>query len=55
MPKQGLLSVNSKVNIKYDTTKWKQAKTNETAKFMFIHTSGDGFVRIMSERFIAAV
>jgi hypothetical protein len=44
------LSVNPKVHIEYDRQKWKQTKTNEVATFLFTHSSGDGYVKIMSER-----
>jgi hypothetical protein len=50
MSGQGLLSVNSKVTIKYDPEKWRQTRSNEVATFLFTHSSGDGYVKVISER-----
>jgi hypothetical protein len=43
------LSVNPKVRIEYDPQKWKQAKSTEVATFLFTHSSGDGYVKIICE------
>ena len=53
IPNQGSLSVNSKVRIEYDPQKWRRTRTNQIATFIFTHTSGDGYVRVMSERLSA--
>jgi hypothetical protein len=49
MSNQETLSVNSQVSIKYDPKKWRQTRTNEVATFLFTHSSGDGYVKVISE------
>ena len=46
----GNLIVNPKVSIKYDPTKWKQEKTDETGSSFLTHTAGGACVRVMSGR-----
>ena len=50
MPEPGLLLVNSRVSIKYDPAKWKEIKSDEIGTFTFIHSSGDGYAKVKSER-----
>jgi hypothetical protein len=48
---KGVLVLNdAKVNLKYDTKKWKQKQSDEPGKFSFTHSSGDGYAMVIAER-----
>jgi len=49
-PTQGVLPLGARAEVRYDPHKWRQIRMHEANSFLFTHSSGDGFAKVLSAR-----